>query len=151
MTTTRGNQSFVVRRTDIGLGLFALRPFAKGKRMLEYVGPVITSEEADRKGGMYLFEIDENHTVDGSARTNLARYINHSCRPNAEAFIYGKRIWIYSKRAIKAGEALTLNYGPKYFDEIIKPKGCKCEVCAGPKKKKAARKKAAAAAAAGGR
>jgi uncharacterized protein len=150
MTKTRGNQSFAVRRTDIGLGLFALRPFAKGKRMVEYVGPVITSEEADRKGGRYLFEIDENRTIDGSARGNLARYINHSCRPNSEAFIYGKRIWIYSKRAIKAGEALTLNYGPKYFDEFIKPKGCKCEVC-DPRPKKAARKRAAAAAAAGGR
>lgn len=148
MTRTKGNQSFAVRRTDIGLGLFALRPFAKGKRMIEYVGPVITSEEADRKGGMYLFEIDENHTIDGSARSNLARYINHSCRPNAEAFIYGKRIWIYSKRAIKAGEALTLNYGRKYFDEFIKPKGCKCEVC-GARPKKAAGKRAAAAA--GGR
>ena len=147
MTKTRGNPSFAVKRTDIGLGLFALRPFKKGKRMIEYTGPVITSEEADRKGGLYLFELDENYTVDGSPRTNLARYINHSCRPNAEAFIYGKRIWIYSKRDIRAGEALTLNYGPKYFDEIIKPKGCKCEKCAGPKKKQqqAARTKTAAA------
>jgi len=152
MTTTKGDPRFVVKRTDIGLGLFALRPFAKGKRMIEYVGPVITSEEADRKGGMYLFEIDEKHTIDGSPRTNLARYINHSCRPNAEAFIYGKRIWVYSKRAIRAGEAVTLNYGKRYFDEIIKPKGCKCAVCAGAKKKKkAARKKAATAATAGGR
>ncbi len=148
MTKTQGNQSFAVRRTDIGLGLFALRPFAKGKRMIEYVGPVISNEEADRKGGMYLFEIDENHTIDGSARTNLARYINHSCRPNAEAFIYGRRIWIYSKRAIRAGEPLTLHYGQKYFDQFIKPKGCKCEVCAATPKK-AARKKAKAAA--GGR
>ncbi len=150
MTQTKGNPNFAVRRTDIGLGLFALRPYVKGKRMIEYVGPVITSEEADRKGGKYLFEIDENHTIDGSARSNLARYINHSCRPNAEAFIYGRRIWIYSKRAIKAGEAVTLNYGQKYFDEFIKPKGCKCEVCNGrPKKKKAGRKSIARAA--GGR
>lgn len=148
MTRTQGNPSFAVKRTDIGLGLFALRPFPKGRRMIEYVGPVITSEEADRKGGRYLFEIDENRTIDGSARTNLARYINHSCRPNAEAFIYGRRIWIYSKRAIKAGEAVTLNYGKKYFDEFIKPVGCKCAQCNG-RPKKAGRKKAAAAA--GGR
>ncbi len=148
MTTTGGNQSFAIKRTDIGLGLFALRPFARGKRMIEYVGPIITSEEADRKGGRYLFEIDEKRTIDGSARTNLARYINHSCRPNAQAFIYGRRIWIYSKRAIKVGEAVTLNYGQRYFDEFIKPVGCKCAECAGPPKK-AARKKAAKAAAGG--
>jgi SET domain-containing protein len=148
MTKSGGNPNFAVRRTHIGLGLFALRPFAKGRRMIEYVGPIITSEEADRKGGRYLFEIDENRTIDGSARTNLARYINHSCRPNAEAFIYGKRIWVYSKRAIRAGEALTLNYGKKYFDEFIRPVGCKCEKCDG-RPKKAAGKKAAKAAAGG--
>jgi len=148
MTKTRGNPSFAVRRTHIGLGLFALRDFAKGRRMLEYVGPIITTEEADRRGGRYLFEIDENRTIDGSARTNIARYINHSCSPNSEAFIYGRRIWIYSKRAIKAGEALTLNYGQKYFDEFIRPVGCKCEKC-DARPKKAAVKKASKAAAGG--
>src|SRR5687768_9329668 len=124
MTKSRGNPSFAVRRTDIGLGLFALRPFPKGKRMLEYTGSLITNEEADRKGGRYLFAIDEKRALDGSARTNLARYINHSCRPNAEAFIYGRRVWIYSKREIRSGEALTINYGKKYFERFIKPKGC---------------------------
>jgi SET domain-containing protein len=148
MTTTKGNPRFAVKRTDIGLGLFALRPFEKGKRMVEYVGPVITNEEADRKGGKYLFELDEKHTIDGSGRDNLARYINHSCRPNAEAFIYGRRIWIYSKRAIRAGEAVTLNYGKTYFERFIKPKGCKCEVCTA-RPKKAARKKALGAAGGG--
>ncbi len=149
MTKTEGNPSFAVKRTDIGLGLFAVRPFPKGKRMIEYVGPIISNEEADRKGGLYLFEIDEKRTIDGSARSNLARYINHSCRPNAIAYIYGQRVWIYSKRAIKAGEAITLNYGKTYFERFIKPKGCKCETCGGRPKKKAARKSAARAA--GGR
>ena len=125
----KGNIKFVVKRTETGLGLFSLQPFRAGKRMLEYTGPILSAAEADRKGGKYLFEIDEKLTIDGSPRDNLARYINHSCRPNAEAFIYGRRIWIYSKRAIRAGEAITLNYGKRYFDEFIKPVGCKCEWC----------------------
>ena len=114
-----------------------MQPIARGKRIIEYLGEVLTSEEADAKGGKYLFEVDEKYTIDGSPRSNTARYINHSCRPNAEAFTSGKRIWIWSKKSIEAGEAITIHYGKRYFDDHIKPVGCKCEVCA----KKTARKR----------
>jgi len=98
--------------------------------MIEFTGRRITSEERYRKGGKYLFELDEKWAIDGSARSNLARYINHSCRPNSIAYITGKRIWIWSRRAIQAGEEITLNYGKEYFDQYIKPIGCKCKPCA---------------------
>ena len=119
----------VVRRSATGLGLFTLREIPAGKRIIEYTGPLVTAEEVARRRGRYFFEIDENYSVDGSARTNTARYINHSCRPNAEAFITGRRIWIWSKGAIKAGEEITLDYGKTYFDIYIRPKGCGCAAC----------------------
>lgn len=118
-----------VKRAATGLGLFSLRDIPAGKRIIEYLGPIITSEEVYRRGGKYHFEIDENFSIDGSARTNLARYINHSCRPNAEAFVTGRRIWIWSKKDIRAGEQITIHYGKAYFDEHIKPVGCKCAPC----------------------
>ena len=121
--------NFAVRRTNTGLGLFTLQPIRAGKRIIEYLGTVITNEEAARKRGKYLFELDDDYSLDGTVRTNLARYINHSCKPNSEAFIYGHRIWIYSRRAIAAGEPITINYGKSYFEEHIAPKGCKCEKC----------------------
>lgn len=134
----QSHKKFAVKRTNTGLGLFTIEPISKGKRIIEYLGEVLTSEEADAKGGKYLFEINERFTIDGSARSNLARYLNHSCRPNAEAFIIGKRIWIWSKSNIKAGEAITIHYGKRYFDDHIRPKGCKCEACV--KKEKRAKK-----------
>jgi SET domain-containing protein len=70
----------------VGLGLFTLTPIRVGKRIIEYTGPAMTSEATARRGGKYLFAVDEKLTVDGSARSNTARYINHSCQPNAEAF-----------------------------------------------------------------
>ncbi len=73
--------------------------------------------------------LDEDHTIDGSPRSNAARYINHSCRPNAKAYRTGARVWIWSIRAIKAGEEITYDYGKSYFDEQIKPVGCKCAKC----------------------
>lgn len=124
-----GNQLLTVRRTTTGLGLFTLKRIPTRRRVVEYVGTVITNEEAYKKGGKYLFALDDKYSLDGSSRSNIARYVNHSCEPNAEAFICGKRVWIYSKRVIDAGEAITIDYGEAYFDEHIRPKGCKCERC----------------------
>lgn len=127
----KGNQNLVVRRTNTGLGLFTLRAIPRGKKIIEYVGPVITTEEANRRGGKYLFELDDDHAIDGRARSNTARYINHSCRPNAEALVSGRRVWIWSKRNIKAGEEITYDYGREYFEDYIRPAGCRCAKCSG--------------------
>ena len=128
---TNENRNYVIKRTAHGLGLFTLVPIPAGKRIIEYTGPIISNEEVDKRpNGKYFFELNTKWSVDGSPRSNLARYINHSCRPNAEAIISGRRVWIWSKRAIKAGEELSYNYGQDYFDVHIKPVGCKCAKCA---------------------
>lgn len=126
----KGCRSFAVRRTATGLGLVTLLPIRAGRRVIEYVGPIVTTEVVERSRGKYFFSIDEDHAIDGSARSNLARYINHSCRPNAEAFIYGRRVWIYSKLALRAGEQITIDYGEEYVTAHMSQVGCKCEVCA---------------------
>ncbi|MBA3320359.1 MAG: SET domain-containing protein [Pyrinomonadaceae bacterium] len=125
----KGNQNLVVKRTATGLGLFALQPIPVRKRIIEYVGPLVSTEEANNNLGKYFFEINTKWSINGSSRTNTARYINHSCRPNAIAFISGRRIWIWSKKTIQAGAEITLDYGKAYFDTFIKLKGCKCEKC----------------------
>ena len=137
----KGNQNLIVRRTKTGLGLFTLRAIPRGRRIIEYFGPVITTEEADRKGGKYLFELDDDHAIDGSDRRNTARYINHSCRPNAKGYTSGRRIWIWSLRAIKSGEQITINYGREYLDEHIKQ--CMCDRCAPGPGESSGRKRAA--------
>jgi SET domain-containing protein len=130
---SKGNRSLAVKRSATGLGLFTLRSIAADKRIIEYVGPIISAEEADKSGGKYLFELDEKRAVDGKARSNTARYINHSCRPNAKAYTSGRRIWIWSLKNIKAGEEITIDYGKEYLDAHIKK--CKCLKCeAQPKK-----------------
>jgi uncharacterized protein len=127
------NGKFAVRRTSVGLGLFAREPISRGSLVVEYTGRLLPSEEAYRKGGKYLFEVNSKWIVDGSGRENISRYINHSCKPNCEPRTRGMRILIYALRAIKAGEELTYDYGKEYFDELIRPGGCRCDHCAGPK------------------
>ncbi len=124
-------QPFVVRRSGpgLGVGLFAMRPIRAGEFVVEYTGRHVTNEEADRLKTRYLFELNEQWTVDGSARSNVARYINHSCDPNCEAEVVDGRIHITAARDIMPGEELTYDYGEEYFDEFIKPRGCKCSGC----------------------
>ena len=120
---------YKIKRSATGLGLFATEPIPKGRRIIEYVGPLISNEVVERSNGKYFFGVNSKWSIDGSVRSNIARYINHSCRPNAEPFISGRRVWIWSRRNIRVGEEIVYDYGEEYFEGIIKPTGCKCEKC----------------------
>jgi len=118
-----------VGRTKAGLGIFAMEPIPKGKKIIEYVGRVITNEEGDNTHNLYIFNLNKNIDIDGSPRWNTARYFNHSCRSNAEAEILKGHVWIKSKKNIMLGEEITYDYGKEYWNEYIKPKGCICPKC----------------------
>jgi SET domain-containing protein len=134
---TKSRYRYFIKRSAHGLGFFTAEPIPAGKRIVEYTGPIISNEEVDKRPyGKYFFGINTKWSVDGTPRGNVARYINHSCRPNAEAIVSGRRIWIWSKRAIKAGEEVSYNYGKEYFDSHIKPVGCKCVKCSEKEKKR---------------
>jgi uncharacterized protein len=121
---------YAIKRTRTGLGLFATKPIAKGKRIIEYVGPLVPNHEVEKSSGKYFFNVNKKWSIDGSARANIARYINHSCQPNAETTVSNRRrVWIWARRSIKPGEEITYDYGNEYFEGIIEPVGCKCEKC----------------------
>lgn len=120
-----------VKRSSAGLGLFADEQIVKDQLIIEYTGERISSEVADKSSGLYLFTYNDDIVVDGKGRENTARYINHSCSPNAEAEIdeEDEAIYIRAIKNIKKGEEINYDYGKEYFDEHIKPKGCKCATC----------------------
>jgi len=126
---TKIKKKLKVKRSSAGLGLFADEQIKKGEFVVEYIGKMLTREEADRKGGKYLFEVSSRRTVNGSGRDNVARYINHSCKPNCEVDIKKGRIFIYALRNIKVEDELNYDYGEEYVDEYIKPHGCRCKPC----------------------
>ncbi len=121
----------VSKRSSAGLGLFAGEDIKKGQLIIEYTGERITNDEADRRGGKYLFIVTDTLVIDGKGRENTARYINHACKPNAEAEHDEEddRIYIRAKKNIKTGEEITYHYGKDYFNMMIKPAGCKCSSC----------------------
>lgn len=129
MPKTTATPIVLVKRSSAGLGLFAGERISKGTQIIEYVGRVISKEEELTSKSKYLFEVSSRKTIDGADRKNTARYINHSCKPNAEPEIKGGRVFIYAKKTILPGEEITYDYGKEYVDEHIKPKGCKCAHC----------------------
>jgi len=115
-----------VGRSSAGLGLFATRAYKKGERIIEYVGRVIPLAEEYTSRSKYLFEVSSRKTIDGAARSNIARYINHSCIPNCEPEIERGRVFIDAIKPIKVGEEFVYDYGEEYYNEHIKPRGCRC-------------------------
>lgn len=122
-------KSYAVKRSSAGLGLFATKVIPKGTRIIEYTGPRVANEIVEQSNGKYFFGVTRKWSIDGSGRDNIARYINHSCRPNAEALISKGRVWIWSRKKIQPGEEISYDYGKEYFEGIIKDLGCKCEKC----------------------
>lgn len=122
---------FKVFRSAAGLGLRACKDFGKGDTLVEYTGRIVSNKWADEHPNRYLFERDDRTMIDGSPRTNLARYINHSCEPNAEAVHDEERnkIYIEAIAEIRSGDEITYDYGEEHFEEYIKPVGCKCSKC----------------------
>jgi len=119
---------YIVREAPngVGKGLFAARRFKVGERIVEYTGRRISTAEADKLSSRYLFEIDKDWTIDAAGEENIARYINHSCDPNAESDVIDGHIYISALKEIKKGEEITFDYGEEYYDEFIRPHGCKC-------------------------
>jgi SET domain-containing protein len=87
--------------------------------------------------------VNSRWTIDGSPRSNTARYINHSCRPNADPMIRDRRIWIKAIRNIEPGDEITYDYGKDHFNAYIKPHGCRCDKCRAKRRKARAEARAA--------
>ena len=150
----------VARRSPIhGNGVFAVASIKKGEEIIEYKGTLMTHDDADEMygdggetGHTFLFTLNDDYIIDANRKGNIARWINHSCNPNCEAFVEENekgnsrkdRVIIEAKRNIKAGEELTYDYGivlevahtarlkklwvclcgsPKCTGTLLKPKG----------------------------
>lgn len=115
------------RRSAIhGNGVFALADLPAHTQLIEYRGRLRTHAQADRmhaggveSGHTFLFTLNDRYLIDANQGGNVARWINHSCAPNCEAVLHADpggdprrdRVWIETKRRIRAGEEITYDYG----------------------------------------
>jgi SET domain-containing protein len=107
-------------------GVYALERIPAGRKVIEYTGERISRRETKRRGTgsiTYLFTLDDYWTIDGAVGGSGAEIINHSCDPNLYTKIFKGHILYMSKRAIRPGEELTVDY--RFSDKIDKVK-CHC-------------------------
>ena len=146
MATTSQNKPYRVGRSRTGLGLFATAPIKKGAKIVRYFGPLLDSKKKkeDAIENKYLFELTNRWTIDGSVRKNVARYINHACKPNAESDVKPRKrkVIIRAIKNIEPGDEINYDYGTDYFKAYLKPIGCKCDACEKKRKKKRAEARA---------
>ena len=133
MPAISSNKPYRIGRSKTGLGLFATKPIKKGTQIIRYFGPMLDcrKKKDDEVENKYLFQINNRWTIDGSVRKNIARYINHACRPNAESDVNSRKrtVHIRAIKNIAPGEEINYDYGTEYFKEYLKPIGCKCDAC----------------------
>lgn len=122
----RGQSNYCeVRGSEIhGRGVYATSFIPRETKIIEYLGELIDKNESERRGAsqhekslktgdaaVYIFTLSKRYDLDGNVPWNTARLINHSCNPNCEAWIEGRKIFIHSLKDINAGEELSFDYG----------------------------------------
>lgn len=99
-------------------------------RMQEAVARAVVLLRKGRRSRTFLVMLNRNWAIDGAVGGNGAERINHCCDPNATVRrAYGK-LYIYSRRKIRKGEELTLDYA--FPQECVKiPCHCGSPKCRG--------------------
>ncbi|KAL5112058.1 Histone-lysine N-methyltransferase H3 lysine-36 specific [Taenia crassiceps] len=163
-----GNRNFsspptvsLLLTTNRGVGLKVMQPVAKSALVIEYVGEVISVAEANRrlaKGiaacnaaaatthnsellpSTHLLRFTSNLVIDASRVGNEARFVNHSCEPNAMCRVYNVdgtlRLGLFAMRYLEEQEEVTIDYRQAqlldcYFMNATNVCVCGSETCDG--------------------
>jgi SET domain-containing protein len=123
------------RRSKVhGFGVFAAETIAKNRRIIDYACELVRnarSEDREERyladGCIWVFRVNRIWSRDAAVGGNIARFINHSCRPNCWFQVAGTTIWIRASRTIHPGEELTYDYatiGDRTIPCLCRP-GCR--------------------------
>jgi SET domain-containing protein len=107
-------------------GVYAAEPIPAHRKVIEYTGERISRRETKKRAARklnYIFTLDAYWSLDGSVGGSGAQFINHSCDPNIVARIVRGHILYISKRPIRGGEELTVDY---QFEKHVERVSCAC-------------------------
>lgn len=109
-----------------GWGLYAEEDIPANRKVIEYTGEKLNPRQRqtrEREGSKDLFILDHYWTLDGSVCGSGAEFVNHSCDPNLICRIVKGHILYFSRREIRKGEELTVDYNYDDTDEFMR---CVC-------------------------
>jgi SET domain-containing protein len=107
-------------------GVYAEESIPSNRKVIEYTGEMVNRREAKRRGSgklTYLFTVNAYWCKDGAVGGSGAEIINHSCDPNLRAVVLKGHILYMSRRGIRKGEELTVDYN---FDRDVETVRCLC-------------------------
>jgi uncharacterized protein len=114
-------------------GVFAAENIPGGRKVIEYTGERITIRQALRRyqrilrsrgpKRFYFFVLSRRWVVDGAFGGSGAEIINHSCDPNLARRRIRGHILYFSRRRIRRGEELTIDY---HYDRDTFVQDCRC-------------------------
>lgn len=114
-------------------GLFAQEAIRRNRRVIEYAGTHVRYREVLRRQQrlrrlhkplhVYFAWLGRGWVIDGGAGGNGAQFINHCCDPNLSVRRIRGHILFFSKRRIRAGEELTIDYRYEKSDRSTR---CRC-------------------------
>ena len=137
---------FEIRQSPIeGRGIFATRTIRCGTRIGEYTGEYLTEDEVNRRydddttarASTFLFQVTASLYIDAAREGGEMRYMNHSCDPNCETQVVGRRVVIRAIKTIPPGHELTYDYALELEEEPLpsweRLYGCRCgaQTCRG--------------------
>jgi SET domain-containing protein len=99
-----------------GTGIFAKRPIPRGTRVITYQGEKVLKTQlmAEVERGervlTYVLNLDAAFAIDGARQGNDARFVNHSCQPNCEVYVFEGVPYIYAMEDLPEGIELTFDY-----------------------------------------
>jgi uncharacterized protein len=94
-------------------GVYALEDIPAGRIVIEYTGKRMSWAEVSRvpfEKSIYIADLKRGYAVDGRIGGSGAEYINHSCEPNLKAKRTAGHLFYCSRRKIRSGEELTVDY-----------------------------------------
>jgi len=118
-TSRRINPKFAQYRLRVGhsrvhrYGVFAVEDIPSDRKVIEYTGrrlPISRALAVRPPWDVYVAKLNFRWAIDPSRGGSGAQFINHSCNPNLRWRRSGGSLYYYSRRKIRAGEELTVNY-----------------------------------------
>ncbi|KAL4252950.1 hypothetical protein ABKN59_003534 [Abortiporus biennis] len=121
----------VVKPSQYGLGLFLLEKVYGNELICEYIGELVKEEylvERDiinkHTGRNYIYGLNKLYCIDSARSGNPSRFINHAPGDQANCSVKillvneDHRIGVYTRRTLRAGTELTLDYGDQFFQNL---------------------------------